>query len=471
MQRKMKDRIFCIASVLVLAATAAWAAPPAKLIVKNARLITMAPGQKEPFTGYLVVDGEGKLTAVAAGTPLAGLTAKETWDAHGEWIIPGFLSAHSHLWQAAFRGIAQDQTLPGWIDGLYNKHALYARADDFYWFTLYGALDHLEHGVTGAYDFAYGGSKSGSCAGNKCDEESFRGEMDSGIRFVHGYDADMIGPGMTPGMTRTRLKSFLDWTAAQPQNSRFLSVMLNGWTSFNNTEQQAVAEKQEMDEFHIGNQTHYLEPPDTVAAEQAKFHWMTESGLLGPTLYFGHFIHTTDAILDATAAAHAGMCWNPLSNGRLASGVADIPKYLKKGIRVGMGVDGEASADVADPFENMRTGLYAIRDLYQSAAIMSPYEVLYLHTMGSADVMGVKDKLGSLEPGKFADFVAIDPTRYGTIFDPYASLVLVTEERDIDRVYVGGELMVEQGRAVHQDMGKILGEVKRRSLAANAHGQ
>ena len=82
------------------------------------------------------------------------------WDAHGEWIIPGLLSAHSHLWQAAFRGIAQDQTLPGWIDGLYNQHALYAKAEDYYWFTLYGALDHLEHGVTGAYDFAYGGTSS-----------------------------------------------------------------------------------------------------------------------------------------------------------------------------------------------------------------------------------------------------------------------------------------------------------------------
>jgi cytosine/adenosine deaminase-related metal-dependent hydrolase len=460
----------CIVVVCLLLGMCAGAAAQNRLVVINARLFTMAPGQREPFTGYLVVDNAGKLTAVGAGAP-GDIITQEVWDAHGEWIIPGLLSAHSHLWQAAFRGIAQDQTLPGWIDGLYNQHALYAKAEDYYWFTLYGALDHLEHGVTGAYDFAYGGSKSEACAGNKCDEESFRGEMESGIRFVHGYDADMIGPQMTPEMARARLKKFLDWTAAQPQSSRFLSVMLNGWTSFNNTEQQAVAEKQEMDEFHIGNQTHYLEPPDTVAAEQSKFHWMTESGLLGPTLYFGHFIHTTDAILDATAAAHAGMSWNPLSNGRLASGVADIPKYLKKGIRVGMGVDGEASADVADPFENMRTGLYAIRDLYQSAAIMSPYEVLYLHTMGSADVMGVKDKLGSLEPGKFADFVVIDPTRYGTIFDPYASLVLVTEERDIDRVYVGGELMVEQGRAVHQDMGKIIGEVNRRSAATIAHAQ
>ena len=50
------------------------------------------------------------------------------------------------------------------------------------------------------------------------------------------------------------------------------------------------------------------------------------------------------------------MSWNPLSNGRLASGVADIPACLKAGIRVGMGVDGEASADIADPLKICAAG-------------------------------------------------------------------------------------------------------------------
>lgn len=461
----------CAALLPLLASQCAWAAPPAKLIVKNARLITMAPGQRDPFTGYLVVDEDGKLAAVGAGDPPATLATQTTWDAHGEWIIPGLLSAHSHLWQAAFRGIAQDQTLPGWIDGLYDQHARFAKPEDFYWFTLYGALDHLEHGITGAYDFAYGGTRWRLCEGNDCDEAAFKGEVDSGIRFVHGYQPDMITAGDTPAMAMARLTDFMHWVGAQPANSHFLSVMISGYTSFNDTYQQAASEKQQMDAFHISNQSHYLEPPDTVSAEQSKFRWFMDSGLLGPTLYFGHFIHTNDFILDQVAAAHGGMCWNPLSNGRLASGVADIPKYLKKGIRVGMGVDGEASADIADPFENMRTGLYAIRDLYQSAAAMSPYEVLYLHTIGSADVMGVKDKLGSLEVGKLADFVVIDTTRYGTIFDPYASLIFVTEERDIDRVYVGGEMMVDRGTLLHQDMPRILDEVGRRSKATLTHAQ
>ena len=131
-----------------------------------------------------------------------------------------------------------------------------------------------------------------------------------------------------------------------------------------------------------------------------------------------------------------------------------------------MGVDGEASADLADPFENMRTGLYAIRDKYESAAIMSPYQVLWLHTMGSADVLNVKDKLGSLEPGKFADFLVINPQRLGAVLeDPYANLVFAASERDIDSVYVGGELMVEHQHVLHQDLPKAESESYRRVLA------
>ncbi|XWK70883.1 amidohydrolase family protein [Tunturiibacter gelidiferens] len=237
-------------------------------------------------------------------------------------------------------------------------------------------------------------------------------------------------------------------------------------TAFNDTYQQAVMEADMMKEFHLGNQTHYIEAPDDQGEQRAKFRWMMDSGLLNNQLIFGHFIHSDEFILQQTAKAGASMSWNPLSNGRLASGVADIPKYLKMGIRVGMGVDGEASADLADPFENMRTGLYAIHDKYEDATVMSPYQVLWLHTMGSADVLNVKDKLGSLEPGKFADFLLINPKRLGvSLEDPYANLVLIAAERDIDSVYVGGELMVEHNQLLHQDLDKVQSESDRRVLA------
>ena len=439
------------------------AAAPAKLIVRNARLFTMADGQREPFTGYLVVGADGVIAAVGAGEPPAGVGAASVVDAGGAWVMPGLISAHSHLWQAAYRGLAEDQTLTGWIADLYGRKASKAQPEDFYWFCLLGSLDHLEHGVTAAFNFNYGARPG---AGKAFDEAQFRAEEASGIRFVHGYQPEKVGPGVGLEQARERLKGFLDWTAAQPPSSRFLSVMINGSTAFNDTYQQAVVEAGLMKEFHLGNQSHYLEPPETEGEEQSKFRWFMDSGLMTNRMIFGHFIHTNDFILEQTAKAGAAMSWNPLSNGRLASGVPDIPKYLKMGVRVGMGVDGEASADVANPFENMRTGLYAIRDKYQSAAIMSPYQVLWLHTMGSADVLGVKDRLGSLAVGKEADFLVIDPERLGAVMeDPYANLVFATSERDIAGVYVGGVMVVDHGRMAGQDVKRVEAEVARRALA------
>ena len=469
-------RIFCFLAALASASLLFAEAPvtaPAKLVVKNAFILTMAPGQREPVKGYLVVGEDGRLLTVAAGDPPAGLQAKQSLDAGGHWVIPGFISAHSHLWQSAFRGLGADQTLMGWIDALY-KPAVKSSAEDMYWFTLDGALDHLQHGITAAYNFnfeAWTSSRTSPTATlDEYDRNDFLAEMDSGIRFVHGLSvgrATALGvqPSYGAEQARVPLKAFLDWTSKQPKSSNFLSVMISGGTAFNDTYQQTVMEKQLGDEFHLANQTHYLEPPETQYEQQSKFRWFMDSGLLSKQLIFGHFIHTNSYIIAESAKAGVAMSWNPLSNGRLASGVADIPAYLKAGIRVGMGVDGEASADLADPFENMRTGLYAIRDKYENATIMSPYDVLRLQTMGSADVLGVADRLGSLEPGKFADFLVIDPTRFRTIFDPYASLVFVAGERDLERVYVGGDLLVQNGAMLKQDMVKERAEVIKRVAA------
>ena len=451
--------------LLVIVSYPAFAANP-KLIVRNARIMTMAANQREPINGYLAIASDGTIQAISPGEPPASLHADKVVDAQGDFIIPGFISAHSHLWQAAYRGLAADKTLPGWIDDLYGKHASLASPEDMYWFALLGSLDHLEHGITTAYNFTYGGRAKTADLNNQLEEAQFRGAEESGIRFVHSYGPDRVSPSLTVEQGRARLKIFLDWAAAQPPNSHFLSVMISGTTAFNNTYQQAVMEAAMMKEFHLGNQTHYIEAPDDQGEQRSKFRWMIDSGLLNNQLIFGHFIHADDYILQQTAKAGASMSWNPLSNGRLASGTADIPKYLKMGIRVGMGVDGEASADLADPFENMRTGLYAIHDKYEDATVMSPYQVLWLHTMGSADVLNIKDKLGSLEPGKFADFLLVNPKRLGvSLEDPYANLVLVAAERDIDSVYVGGELMVEHNQLLHHDIDKVQSESNRRVLA------
>ena len=125
-----------------------------------------------------------------------------------------------------------------------------------------------------------------------------------------------------------------------------------------------------------------------------------------------------------------------------------------------MGVDGEASADIADPFENMRMGLYFIRASYGHASIMEAFDVLRMSTMGSAEVMGVADKVGSLEVGKFADFVVITPP--SPVFDASATVVFSVNNANIDAVYVGGEKLVDRLALTQSDEAKTNSEVEAR---------
>jgi cytosine/adenosine deaminase-related metal-dependent hydrolase len=112
----------------------------------------------------------------------------------------------------------------------------------------------------------------------------------------------------------------------------------------------------------------------------------------------------------------------------------------------------------------MRMGLYVIRAKYESAAILQPEDVLRFHTLGTADVLGVADRVGSLEPGKWGDFLIVDPASMATgpVFNACATLVLACDTPNIDQVYVGGRLVVDHGNPTNPDVIRERDEAMRR---------
>jgi len=447
-----------VATLCMLLPLCAPCAAAEKLLLTNALLMTMKPGEETPFNGYVAVGADGRIGAIGRGAPPASLRADETYDAQGRFVIPGFVSAHSHLWQSAFRGLAANQYVRGWSDVVYRQMAIQTKAEDFYWFTLHGCLDHLTHGITSIYNFTYGSRGAGEFA-----ETQWRGAIDCGARFIHAYARSRDVP---EAQQRADLAKFMRYVHDDLAKPSVLKVSIAG------TSQPLEAVKLDlamMKEYGLSNETHYLEWPLQKEQQQAAFANVVEAGILGPDLSFGHFIHTTEPMLKAVAAAGSGMSWNPLSNGRLASGIADIPKYLSLGVKVGMGVDGQASADLPDPFENMRVGLYMIRARYESALVLQPADVLRMHTLGGAQVLGVADKVGSLEIGKYGDLLVIDPKRVDRApgFDAYATLVLACNSMNLERVYLGGSLAVENHQAVGKDWNRIATELATRVKRLN----
>ncbi|OJJ04308.1 hypothetical protein ASPVEDRAFT_85711 [Aspergillus versicolor CBS 583.65] len=405
-----------------------------RLVLRNALLIPIDSSQESSFTANIHVSHSGHIVYIGPEVAHDG-DADAVVDATGNWVLPGFISAHSHLWQSAFPGRACDESVNRWADDIY-KHAAGLGADDFYELVRRGAQSHLEKGITTVFNFTY----SPNFKDGKSDRAQFSGSIDAGIRFIHAFNIGAINKTWSVDQAVARTQKFLDWTAPYEETSQYLgtAVANHGVTYDDNKSIQAEAEI--MGRFNLQGHLHYLESPlpDDIRFERSRWQWLKDAGLLNPRLILGHFVHPTAEMVSEAAMAGVRMSWNPLSNGRLGSGIVDTPAYLQKNLSIGLGVDGEASSDRCDPFENMRAGLYSVRGMYRNPKVLAPYDVLYMHTLGAARALGVENRVGSLTVGKFADMVLIEPPRSIRPGDPVSTVVLSAGIENVKEVFVGG---------------------------------
>lgn len=411
----------------------------------NAILLPVT-GEAPWLHGWLSVGADGRITGLGEGSPAAD--APRPWrDLGGAFLAPGFVSAHSHIFTGGMRGIAANSPLYEWVSTM-GRMTTGAHADDLYWLSLSGALDHLSAGITSVYNFTqsrvvavFDYEKSVLRAERVHSPEfltrQIDGVADSGIRFVTAIRLDdeqlpeeEAFAGFDAAMTH------LDRIAADQQ----LGGSVYGAVQWSSSQATAEREYELMRRYGITNQAHFVETAEQLEVQQAKFDWYDRSGVLGEQFAFGHFVHPTDAMVARVADTGSSVVWQPMSNGRLGSGIADIPRLERESIRIGVGVDDQSCTDISDPFENMRTGLVVQRGSYRDAGILSPQRMLQMHTLGSAAAIGVADKVGSLEVGKFADLLVVDPRRphTGPIWDPVATYVFGCGLRNLREVFVGG---------------------------------
>ncbi|WP_127794593.1 amidohydrolase family protein [Agromyces sp. LHK192] len=427
------------------------------LLVTRARLITVPAGTDDPGYldgGWMLVGDDGRIVALGDGEPPAGTTADESLDVDGSFVAPGFVSSHSHLFTSGLRGLGVTETLYGWCDSMLGFTANLS-PEHAYWSTLHGSLDFLSNGVTTAYNFtdplqAWESMVDGRRVGNarmrglEYHTRQADGCLDAGIRFV-----DAAGMDATVGSDDEILERFgaqvAHTRAMDPDFALGSSIM--GQVQWSPRDDAAWIEVEAMRRFGVTNQAHFLESPEAIELQQSKFAFYRDAGALGPGMMFGHFIQTTPEIIAEAAAGGASMSWQPASNGRLASGVALVPEMLAMGMKVGIGLDDQACTDVSDPWQNLRMGISQQRARTKDPLSMSPETALRLHTLGAAEIMGVADRVGSLEPGKFADFLVVDPRRpdVGPLWHPVRSYVLAMSPRNLAAAYVGGRVVSEHG--------------------------
>lgn len=202
--------------------------------------------------------------------------------------------------------------------------------------------------------------------------------------------------------------------------------------------------------------------------------YMEKLGWLGPDVWFAHTVHLSDSDIEKFAATGTGSAHCPSSNGRLGAGIARVAEMLRRGVNVGLGVDGNASSELTTLSGEMRQAL-----LFQRAAhgptSLTARQALELATMGGARNLGRQDELGSLEAGKLADIALwrTDDPFAAAVDDPVCALVFATRQPPLARLLVGGTTVVENDelRTVDQDAAGRAGAEAHRRLMRLAHDQ
>jgi cytosine/adenosine deaminase-related metal-dependent hydrolase len=199
---------------------------------------------------------------------------------------------------------------------------------------------------------------------------------------------------------------------------------------------------------------------------------MEEVGWIGDDVWFAHSVHVNSNEISLYANTGCGVAHCPSSNMRLASGIAPIYEMITSGVKVGLGVDGSASNDSSNLLGEVRQAMLAARvrsgllgaslSGKSSPPLLTARQGLEIATRGSAAVLGRND-IGSLEPGKCADFFAVNLNRIefaGAIHDPVAAVVFCAPVH-ADYTVVGGKFIVKDGEMVTLNLGNLIEEHNR----------
>jgi 5-methylthioadenosine/S-adenosylhomocysteine deaminase len=182
--------------------------------------------------------------------------------------------------------------------------------------------------------------------------------------------------------------------------------------------------------------------------------YLDSINFLGDDVVAAHGVHLTPAELKTFAARKTGVVHCPESNQMLASGVAPVVEMMQAGMEVGLGTDGPAgSNNNLDMIEDMASAARLQKVMRNDPKAISARDVLRLATIGGAQVLGLADKIGTIERGKRADIVLIDlqQSKVQPVYSVESAIVYAASGSSVVTTIVDGKILMRRGELLTVD--------------------
>lgn len=393
----------------------------------------------------------GRIKALGPAAQI-GRDAAQVIDAGGRLLMPGLINTHCHAGDSLFRGLVEDLPLEPWLQTVWTAEAAILTPETVRLGATLGLTELLLGGVTTTMDMFWHPRETVAAA------RALGVRISTGGIFFDG--AGMDHRGMEP-REQDAADFFAEFAGA---DDVLHGVFPHG--AYTVGPKSLKAARRHADRHGALFSTHAAE----TRAEQADvanrygasvIRHLHALGVLDERTVLAHCVWLDDEEIEILARTGATVSHNPVSNLKLASGIARVPDLLAAGVRVTLGTDGAISGNDLDMWLAMRLAATLHRGVSGDATAVTTEQALAMVTREGAAALGADDRIGSLEPGKLADMILIDLARPHAVplFDPHTHLVFSCAAADVRDVFVGGRQVVRDRKVLGVDLGRIVEEV------------
>ena len=417
-------------------------------LIKNVTAVTMDDeGQLYP-DAYIAIK-DGKITHI--GTEAPQEQAEKVIDGRGMIAMPGLVNTHSHAAMSLMRGYADDYVLQEWL----NDHVFPIEGklvgDDVYWAMLWAQAEMLATGTIAYTDMYMHLPKMAQAA---VDGGLYANISNGAMCFnPAGYCFDTDG---VTGQNREVLERF-----HQADNGRVkLDVSIHAeYTSFPGLWQDFSAYAAENGlNMHIHLSETRAEHENCIAKYgKTPAAILAENGVFNTRATAAHCVWVSDADMDLLREKQVTVAHNPVSNLKLASGIAPVARMLEKGVNVALGTDGVCSNNNHDLFEEIKLAALLQKGVSGDPRLVPAQQALKMATRAGAFAQGREQEIGQLKEGFDASLILVDTGKPGLypVHNPVSTLAYSARGGDVYLTMIRGKVLYENGIYTALDMERI----------------
>jgi len=388
---------------------------------------------------HAVAVRDGKIEAVLPSAAAAGrFPGYERFDLGNHVLMPGLVNAHTHAAMCLLRGLADDLPLMRWLEEhIWPAETRHVSRDFVRDGTLVACAEMIRGGITCFNDMYF------------FPDASLEAALAAGLRSVQGMIVIEF-PSAYAADAADYLRRGLEVRDRHRDEplATFCLAPHAPYTVSDSSLRQISTLAAELDTpVHI----HLHETRGEVERSMAEhgvrpLERLARLGLVEPSLVAVHAVHLEAAEIDLLAKQGASVVHCPSSNLKLASGFAPVHSLLKKGVNVALGTDGAASNNRLDMFQEMRTAALLAKAVGDDPQAMPAHAALRAATLSGAKALGLEAIIGSIEPGKATDLVAVDfsAPELSPCYDVVSHLVYAAGRENVSHVWVGGRLLMRE---------------------------